>query len=135
MLCDYELTEWRPRLKLRVRSEADEAANVLPIWMRALAPFREAREAVVRALREAAGHEDRGPYDGSDPVRPADAPLSGGTCAGASAPAGERGDDTRVHESGDADVRRGVAGSSDFSADGGCRRISPQTLDEEPKPP
>lgn len=59
-LCEYALTEWRPRLKVRAAQEKDASLEVpllLPVLMKALAPFREAREAVAEALREAAGHE------------------------------------------------------------------------------
>ena len=48
-LCEYALTEWRPRLRVRSR---ENTPDVLPVLMKALAPFREAREAVVQALRD-----------------------------------------------------------------------------------
>ena len=69
-LCEYALTEWRPRLTVRTAEDKGASPDVpliLPVLMKALAPFREAREAVVRALREAAGYED-GPCAGSGPV-------------------------------------------------------------------
>ena len=51
---DYGFVKWTPRYELREpagaeRQKADDTAVIL----RALLPFREAREAVVRALREA----------------------------------------------------------------------------------
>ena len=57
-LCHYVLVPFRPRLVFRspeVATEPVDVPLVLPVLMKALAPFREAREAVVRALREAAG--------------------------------------------------------------------------------
>jgi hypothetical protein len=53
---EYGLVPWTPRCEVRdstpeVCSEEDTTA----VLLRALIPFREAREAVVRALREHAG--------------------------------------------------------------------------------
>jgi hypothetical protein len=51
---DYGFVEWTPRCEPR-EPEDDELpqAEVTAVILRALLPFREAREAVVRALREA----------------------------------------------------------------------------------
>jgi hypothetical protein len=51
---EYGLVEWTPRCELReAEPEVSSKADVTAAILRALLPFREAREAVVRALREA----------------------------------------------------------------------------------
>jgi hypothetical protein len=51
---EYGFVEWTPRCELRDGApEVSRDTDVTAIMLRALIPFREAREAVVRALREA----------------------------------------------------------------------------------
>jgi hypothetical protein len=51
---DYGFVEWTPRCELReAEPEVSPKIDVTAVLLRALLPFREAREAVVRALREA----------------------------------------------------------------------------------
>jgi hypothetical protein len=58
---DYGFVEWKPLRRVAPAAvapavrEAPIASETLGVLLRALMPFREARQAVVRALREAEG--------------------------------------------------------------------------------
>jgi hypothetical protein len=56
-LGDYGFVEWTPRCQPREAAtpEVSSGPETMAVLLRALLPFREAREAVVRALRESAG--------------------------------------------------------------------------------